>query len=86
VQVGNGVVRVWRDWLKERANYDGGWNEEGILWMDNKKSVGLRVKVVEKEDGDALPARRPLRNGEDPPVSYMLCYEGMFLREKLGEG
>lgn len=74
VNVSDGLVRVWRDWLSERAA--AGPVEEGeraVLWADAGKNVGLRFRVVEKAD-----AHRPVlvAAGEDVPVSYTLEYEG----------
>lgn len=77
VNVGEGILRVWRDWLAERAKAgDSEGNENEVLWADSKKTVGLRLRVVEREAVDAGP---PLRTGEDPSVSYALFYEGMIL-------
>lgn len=82
VSVGEGILRVWRDWLAEQAKL----SETGdklvvgkgdVLWADSKRTVGLRVKVQERE---ALPIGPPLRAGEERDVSYTLYYEGMFSR------
>ena len=76
VNVGEGILRVWRDWLAERAKAgDSEGDESEVLWADSKKTVGLRLRVVEREAVDAGP---PLRTGEDPNVSYTLFHEGMF--------
>lgn len=79
VNVSDGVVRVWRDWLARHASKnpsDGSGsprNEEDILWADPGKNVGLRFRVV---PGPA--ERMPLLTGpgDDAPVSYVLEYEG----------
>ena len=46
-----------------------------LLWADNGKTVGLRLRVVERDD---VSAPVLLRKDEDPPVSYTLQYEGML--------
>jgi hypothetical protein len=79
--VGEGILRVWRDWLAERAERaQCGETKQGdlsteILWADSKKTVGLRVTVVERE---AHPVGPPYRVGEERDVSYCLFYEGIF--------
>jgi hypothetical protein len=65
-------LRVWRDWLADRAK-DADDKESEVLWADSKKTVGLRLRVVERETVHVGP---PLRTGEDPAVSYTLMYEG----------
>lgn len=72
VNVGEGILRVWRDWLAERAK-DADSKESEVLWADSKKTVGLRLRVMERETVHVGP---PLRTGEDPAVSYTLQYEG----------
>jgi hypothetical protein len=82
VNVGEGILRVWRDWLAEQTNCEGGGNGD-VLWADSKKTVGLRVKVVER---DVVPVGPPFRAGEERDVSYTLFYEGVFaLSVLLGE-
>lgn len=87
VNIDEGVIRVWRDWLVERAGHterverdaaqggNGRPDEKGTLWVDNRRDVGLRVRVVQRlEDGPVLLAR-----DDDAAVSYTLFYEGMSL-------
>jgi hypothetical protein len=81
--VGEGILRVWRDWLAERAERahsdetnEGDLSAE-ILWADSKKTVGLMVTVAERE---ALPMGPPYMAGEERDVSYCLFYEGIFSR------
>lgn len=80
VNLGEGVIRVFRDWLSDRAEA----NEKRIdtpdecdkrlLWADTEKNIGLRLKVLEREEA---PAAILLRHDEEPPVYYKLQYEGM---------
>ena len=86
VTVGEGLVRVWRDWLAERAEdfresqrKGWGWRRrwKGLLWSSVDKHVGLRLRVLDRDDmvrdrGPVLVSR-----DEDPNVGYTLQYEGM---------
>jgi hypothetical protein len=87
VNISKGITRVWRDWLAKRSTagramfFDNeetkkGMKERGerLIWADNTKTVGLRMRVVERED---MPAPVLVGIGEDAPVSYVLMYEGM---------
>ncbi|PMD46943.1 hypothetical protein L207DRAFT_149569 [Hyaloscypha variabilis F] len=76
VNVGEGILRVWRDWLADQAKCDGGGDGD-VLWADSRKAVGLRVKVVERE---ALPVGPPYRAGEERDVSYTLFYDELLVR------
>lgn len=70
VSVGEGIVRVWRDWLKARCAGQG----DGLMWTDSKEHVGLIAKVVEGSEA-VTPAA--VGRDEDEAVSYTLQYEGM---------
>ncbi len=79
VNISDSIMRIWRPWLAERSKCeDEGLSEgdkerkERLLWADNNKSVGLRLRVVEREEATPVLVRRD----EDPPVSYTLQYEG----------
>jgi hypothetical protein len=80
VTIGEGLVRVWRDWLKERA--EGVAKRKGeeeeiekrLLWSDTQRHVGLRLRVNERQD-ERVPVF--VSRDEDPNVGYMLQYEGM---------
>lgn len=89
VTVGEGLVRVWRDWLAERVKelwdtrYKGGEEEaedqealgKMVLWTSLEEHIGLRVRVIPRED-----VRAPvlLSSDEDPNVGYTLQYEGLL--------
>jgi hypothetical protein len=66
-------LRVWRDWLADAAAHK--CPGDDILWADSKKTVGLRVRIEERE---AVPVGPPFRVGEERDVSYCLFYEGVF--------
>lgn len=77
VNLSDGVIRVWRDWLAAAADRQHVGqqddNDDGILWADASRTVGIRFAV--KPSGTE---RMPLLVGpdEDPAVSYTLTYEG----------
>jgi hypothetical protein len=81
VNIGEDTLRVWRDWLAERAACNAQSTEQGeeeehrnrLLFADTAKHVGLRMRVKERTDG---PAPVLLGRDEDAPVSYILEYEG----------
>lgn len=78
VNVGDGVVRVWRDWLAARAGKECTHvEEEDVLWADARRDVGIRFRVVEKQDNNNH-FMEPifLARDEDPVVSYTLVFEG----------
>jgi hypothetical protein len=91
VNIGDGVIRVWRDWLTEQCaslakcrGFGPGSNTmEGedqqyskpLLWSDIGRHVGLRFRVLEGED---VPTPTLVGPNEDTPVSYTLQYEGRF--------
>jgi hypothetical protein len=76
------LVRVWRDWLAERAakgrkgkeREEKGEEEKRLLWSSTDKHVGLRLRVIEREDLDRAPVL--ISRDEDPNVGYTLQYEG----------
>jgi hypothetical protein len=79
VKISNGIARVWRHWLAEQAPKD----EAEILWVDVEKTIGLKMRVVERTDGPTAVAAMRSRNDEDPAVGYTLMLEGrrnIFMR------
>ncbi|KAI9824108.1 MAG: hypothetical protein M1832_002178 [Thelocarpon impressellum] len=68
------VVRVWRDWLAERAVTSSS-SVGHILWLDSKQKIGLRVQVKEPSAGPAI-----INQGEDPAVTYTLEIEELLVR------
>lgn len=81
VNISDGVVRVFRRWLKAQLSEAGGnaSKEEPILWTDRSRTVGLKFRVREN-----LDARRPAlwsdADDEDLPISYTLVYEELLIR------
>lgn len=91
VKISGGVIRVWRDWLAERYASSGKFStlysrhnimdeeEESrrcLLWADPRENVGIRIRVMKKEDVES-----PILAGPDDEasVSYTLQYEGTFI-------
>lgn len=78
--------RVWRGWLAERAMKirssvsEGQRNEvdhqsSSMIWADQGKTMGLKVRVKEKKWRGAAPVL--IHRDEDPAISYSLELEGM---------
>jgi hypothetical protein len=96
VTIGEGVIRIWREWLAERAvlpRTNGSSSigassntaslsavatedRERMLWLDNACNVGIRLRVIERED---LGSSILMRLDEDAHVSYSIEYEGLSL-------
>jgi hypothetical protein len=83
VNVTDGVIRVWREWLREQAErsvteqqregQSSNLDDSSILWTNSYKDVGVRFRVLPR--GDA-PAPLLLGMNDEPPVSYTLEYQG----------
>lgn len=73
VTVEDGVVRLFRNWLREQAQKRNGSSE--ILWVDHGQNVGLKVRVREKRrPGQAAPIL--VHRDEAMPVSFVVDIEG----------
>lgn len=80
VNINEGVVRVFRRWLRQCHNGELKGQDQ-ILWTDRKKNVGLRFKVRENIGVRAGPAiRTQADEDEDLPVSYELEYQEILVR------
>ena len=112
VNVGDGVMRIWRDWLAEQSKL---WKKESIerensssnhlqeqskgtgteqarrtglsepkeeqrrmLWVDDKKTVGVKVRVKEKKWNRAAPIL--IMKDDEAPVSYAIEIEGKSIK------
>jgi hypothetical protein len=83
VTVEDGIVRVWRDWLKRQSKKDRHdttthiqQDEDDVLWVNNKKAVGLKLRVREKKwKRPMLPVL--MHRDEEGAVSYEVEIEGM---------
>ena len=84
VNISEDVMRIFRRWLNKHGAVDGdvqrknwddvGLDDDGVLWADLGKNIGLRFRVAL-----ASAERMPLISGPDdePAVSYTMVYEGM---------
>jgi hypothetical protein len=87
--VTDGVIRVWRDWLRKHAVASSDLRhesipileDESILWTDSSnKHVGLRFEVTEKDISDGPVLLGPQ---DEPPVSYTLEFKGMYSKDAV---
>ncbi|KAL2061380.1 hypothetical protein VTL71DRAFT_7653, partial [Oculimacula yallundae] len=85
INVGEGLTRVWRNWLEEQAGIN--WSSSAtqldsqdsrkarLLWSSLDESSGLRLRVTEQKD-----MTTGTRSAEDDSVSYTLRYEELIVR------
>ncbi|KAL8709322.1 MAG: hypothetical protein Q9220_005915 [cf. Caloplaca sp. 1 TL-2023] len=84
--------RIWRDWLVRKAQDERSENmptmrnaveglddlqSSSIVWADQGKTVGLRVKVTEKRWRRDVPII--MHKDEDQPISYSLELEDLLI-------
>ncbi|KAF3766968.1 hypothetical protein M406DRAFT_337866 [Cryphonectria parasitica EP155] len=81
VNVNDGVVRVFRRWLKAKVSSGAAaeGDKEQILWTSRHKTVGLKFRVRENVDS-RRPALWSEAEDDDLPVSYTLVYEELLVR------
>ncbi|KAL1296977.1 hypothetical protein AAFC00_004576 [Neodothiora populina] len=90
VDVCDGMIRVWRDWLKERAREAPGWpqssqgphhpsTDDRTLWVNKgDHTVGVRCAVTErkwKRDNPVLIASE-----DEVAVSYHIEFQELYIR------
>ncbi|KAI0165932.1 F-box domain-containing protein [Xylariaceae sp. FL1272] len=85
VNVTDGVIRIWREWLQEQATRpqmgeqpSEGIHDSSILWTDSSRNVGLRLRVLQKENRH-MPVLLVCPN-DDHPVSYALEFQELIVR------
>ncbi|KAL2153495.1 hypothetical protein VTH82DRAFT_4650 [Thermothelomyces myriococcoides] len=94
VNISDGVVRVWRDWLGARARAaaargggerrgaepigDSREDQEVVLWADPHRNVGVRFRVTEKDIRRKHPVL--VTNDEQLPVAYRLEFEELLVK------
>jgi hypothetical protein len=66
---------ISRDALSPTSPEPAQERSEQILWLGSKKSVGVRVCIIERQD---LSAPILVRSDEDAYISYTLEYKGMI--------
>lgn len=69
--------RIWRQWLAEKAKGmdEGDTSDQDIVWVDQSRVAGLKVKVKERRWRRDTPIL--LHKDEDQAVSYSLELEGV---------
>jgi hypothetical protein len=79
INVSDGVIRVWRDWLAAQASSG---DEGGILWADAARDVGVRFRVAEKDTPGQQQQQQPVlvASDEQLPVAYRLEFEELLVR------
>ncbi|KAK3353423.1 hypothetical protein B0T25DRAFT_210479 [Lasiosphaeria hispida] len=84
VNVGEGVMRVWRGWLAANAA-DAGTADASlkapILWADASQDVGVRFRVTERREvGELDPVLLAVDDVDEVPVAYRLEFEELVVR------
>jgi hypothetical protein len=87
ISIGEGLTRVWRDWLAERAQNLVPLNEgkvepeeehkKRLLWSSVKEDIGLRLRVI-KTETVIEPGMH--HRDEDQDVCYTMQYEELVIR------
>lgn len=83
VNISDGVLRIWREWLAEVATpireVDENLDSSKILWVDSAKNVGVRFRVML-----GPMERMPVISGpnDQPPIAYKLEYEELLIRTR----
>ncbi|KAI0484826.1 hypothetical protein GGR56DRAFT_669340 [Xylariaceae sp. FL0804] len=79
--VTDGVIRIWRDWLQSEAGKRrracADLDDSAIIWTDSSKDVGLKFRVLRKEDS-RLPVL--VEANDEVPASYTLEYQELIIR------
>lgn len=89
VTIEDGIIRVFRDWLKRQAKITTAHiqqnDEDNVLWVDNKRTVGLRLRVREKKwNRPMLPVL--MHRDEEGAVSYEVEIEGISIISIFNQG
>lgn len=81
LNVEEGIIRVWRKWLKENAglkqndlSHETLKDDDNILWVDNRENVGLKLRVKEKRWNRQAPIL--IQKDEEMAVTYEVEIEG----------
>ncbi|KAG4439942.1 hypothetical protein IFR05_004568 [Cadophora sp. M221] len=87
VTIGEGLTRVWRDWLGEQLKRHGSCSDTQLeseddskarlLWSSVDQHTGLRLRVAERKESTAGTTRQYT---DDENVSYTLQYEELVVR------
>jgi hypothetical protein len=82
INVEEGIIRVWRHWLKEHAGRKHGGvsretpdkDDDSVLWVDNRENVGLKLRVKEKRWNRQAPVL--IHADEEMAATYEVEIEG----------
>jgi len=83
VNVGDGLIRLWRNWLAAQAadrTGAAGTSATPILWADTAQTVGVRFRVEERDamGWEMLPVL--MAPDEEMPVAYRLEFDELVVR------
>ncbi|KAJ0415630.1 hypothetical protein BJY00DRAFT_254904 [Aspergillus carlsbadensis] len=86
VNVEDGVIRLFRGWLKNQANdLQNSPHQHGTLWVTQSKNVGLKFRVREVTRLDSsLPVL--IHRDEESFLSYEIVIDGMTLCPSWASG
>ncbi|OJJ46784.1 hypothetical protein ASPZODRAFT_97334 [Penicilliopsis zonata CBS 506.65] len=83
ITVDEGIIRVWRDWLKRQSTADSSQptasndpRDQSILWVDKGRNIGLKVRARESQT-ESLPV---LVHRDDLSVTYEVDIEEFYVR------
>ncbi|KAK4442961.1 F-box domain-containing protein [Podospora aff. communis PSN243] len=80
VNLNDGLIRVFRDWLAAQATDSSPGAQAPILWTDTSQAVGVRFRVSKRDPGWE---RMPLlveADEDEASVSYRLEFEELLVR------
>jgi hypothetical protein len=94
VNLSEGVVRIWREWLAEQAkqkerdaegsgDISGKGRRDSMLWVDGRNNVGLKVRVSQKKWNRQYPIL--MHRDEDEAVSYSVELEGRSVCSEVAD-
>ncbi|KAH8691438.1 F-box domain protein [Talaromyces proteolyticus] len=86
LNVEEGVIRIYKDWLREQSKRDHintddsnlPDDDEGILWVDTAKNVGLKVRVKERRWNREAPIL--IHRDEELATTYEVEIEEIRIR------
>ena len=88
IELSDGTIRVFRDWLSKHANSDKNGkpisslhplDDSSVLWVNNcNNNVGIKFRVRERKWRQGNPIL--FASDEEVAVSYEIEYEGISVR------
>jgi hypothetical protein len=81
INVEEGIVRVWRNWLRQHSGrkqsdvlHETPKDDDCVLWVDNRENVGLKLRVKEKRWNRQAPIL--VHEDEETAITYEVEIEG----------